>query len=262
MQRTLIVGMLVIGVIAAILLIARPGTDDSDEPAGVMGSDAMDAGVASRPGDRSRPLTPEETRASTAAAVEADEAIARGRFARGVEIISLGTAPTGITPDALYDALMPNELAFAQCVTRAGGFDAMREAMRAARQLDDRPRDPASTPSGPRVPRTEPSTAMVPPRTSDPGVAPRRTGRSAGFDVKPDGTVDPSTIVLDPDVPAPFRACFIDHVGAIVLSNAGSDGAHVQMPMPGPRQRGPVPLTADGGVPIPTPSAERRAIAP
>ena len=92
----------------------------------------------------------------------------------------------------------------------------------------------------------------------------RGTARSSSFNINADGRVDPESITLTPDVPEPFRACFVEHIADLTLADVGPDGAHVEMPLSGPRNRGGDPrgFGGDGGVPMPSPSPMREAAAP
>ncbi len=135
----------------------------------------------------------------------------RERWRRSVDIVPLGPSEPGFDADGLREALSPGREALRQCVGEAGGWRVMREASR-------------------------------PPEGGGP--PPRRT---ASFDVRPDGTVDPDTVGFTPPMPEPFDACFRTFFASARLDGVGADGARVEMPM-GPRGRRR-DLSGDAGVP-------------
>lgn len=171
------------------------------------------------------------------------------RFAESVQITSTGAGPTTLTPERLWDALAAHEVEFNTCVNVNGGMDALRIANRDQRRagMPDAGARPAMPPqrSGPSAGEERPSFEAT---STDPATTRRTVGRTASFDVKPDGSVDRDSITLDPPVPEPFSRCFVEHVAALALGSTGADGARVEMPMNGPRRRLPR-ASPDGGVP-------------
>jgi hypothetical protein len=211
---------------------------------------AGDAGVAGAQDDdpaRRPPNTVRDARGMQGNG--ADDPVLRARFAESVQIISTGTTPTTLTPDRLWDALAAHEVEFNTCVQVNGGADALRVANREQRRADmpDAGARSAMPPqrSGPSTGSDRPSFEATP---TDPATTRRTVGRTASFDVKPDGSVDRDSITLDPPVPEQFSRCFVEHVAALSLGSTGADGARVEMPMHGPRRRLPR-ANPDGGVP-------------
>lgn len=240
MKQKLIVAVVLLAAVAAIFFIARPAEAPVDEPE--TGSREGGAGHADGLGGTSgRSDTPQGvTRDGGTAEESPQEAVALARFTRDTRITGLNGGPVSLTHLALRTALAAHEPRFHVCMTEHGGADAFRaatQAQRAAQAAD----------GGVRPPRTERPTQLMPdPRTGE-MVPMQRVGRYASFDVRPDGTVDPASISMDPPVPEPFAQCFTEHVAALRINGAGA-GAHVEMPLAGPRQRILPHAAGDAGV--------------
>jgi hypothetical protein len=134
------------------------------------------------------------------------------RWRRAVDIAPLGPNPPAFDADAVREALRPGRDAMRACVEEAGGFEALREAVRV---------------------RTD--------QSGEPRARP-----TASFDVGPDGAVVRSSIAIQPEMPDAYRRCFVELIGSARLPAAG-DGARVEMPLRalrGRRGRG-----GDAGVP-------------
>lgn len=142
----------------------------------------------------------------------------RERWRQRVEIVSLGPSSPTLDPDSIREALAPGRDALRACIREGGGWRALRRA--------DRP------------PRPEPAAEG---ETADGEDAPRRRRRrqrrSVSFDVGPDGTVDPESVVLEPPMPAELDGCFRTYFSSAQLDGAGADGARVELPMAGGRGR-------------------------
>lgn len=163
----------------------------------------------------------------------------RERFEQLIEIAPLGPAQVSITARAITDALAAEDVAFEDCMEAAGGRDAYRSTMRGVRRAlrEQRVREEAHlSPERREALRAE----RIAARNGRP------YDRTMRFDVRPDGTVDPESIELEPQVPPPFDACFLERFAAIRVANVGPDGARVEMPMRGPMRR-----PADAGIPQP-----------
>ena len=134
------------------------------------------------------------------------------RWRSAVDIAPLGPEPPRFDADAIREALRPGRAALSSCIDEAGGWRAMREAVRGARGEGER----------------------------------RRARRTVTFDVTSDGSVDAESVVMQPPMPAPFGACFQTFYASGRFAEAG-DGARVEVPMGGGggRRRG---RGGDGGV--------------
>jgi hypothetical protein len=117
------------------------------------------------------------------------------RWREMVDIAALGPNEPALDADAVRAALSPGREALRECIGEHGGFRALRRSVRG----DD----------------------------ADAGPPGRRT---ATFDVGSDGTVDPSTLVMDPPMPAPFAQCFETFFTSATFEDAG-DGARIEVPM-------------------------------
>lgn len=250
MQRKLIAAALVAGVAALVLYLLRP----TDEPE--VRQPERDADVDARPRDRDRDRARrdrDDLRANDPERRARQEERARERFVAATTITPRTDAPIALTHDTLRAANDAGQIRFHQCVMAAGGYDAMRSAYHQARVAEDpeaeglvrRPREQRTTPSTftPSTSATSPAEAAAAEERPS-----RRVGRSASFDVGPDGRVDPNSIALSPDIGGPFAQCFRNHVAGLTLGEVGGGGAHVDMPLPGPRQPFPTANRGDGGV--------------
>jgi hypothetical protein len=138
----------------------------------------------------------------------------REAWRASVDIAPLGPSAPTFGPDQVREALRPGRDAMRACVDEAGGFRAMREAMRAAREQ--------SGEDGPRR-------------------------RRVVFDVRPDGTVDQASIRFEPPMIEPYGDCFQRYFASARLP-ASADGARIELPLgPGRGRR----FSGDGGVPWP-----------
>ena len=113
-----------------------------------------------------------------------------------VDIAPLGPEPPRFDADAIREALRPGRAALRPCIDEAGGWRAMREAVRGSRAEG------------------------------------RRARRTVTFDVTSEGTVDPASVAMEPAMPAPFEACFQTFYASGRFAEAG-DGARVEVPMGG-----------------------------
>lgn len=230
-RAALVVAALALLVVAATLALWLSGgdpppaasADDEDEPYGSPEWERWalddDARAPERP--RRAPPAPEGRLAGPPTEREARREERRERWRRGVDIVPLGPAAPGFDADALRDALDPGREALRQCVRDAGGW----RAMRGARGGPERGGNEGRGPEG----------------------GDRRPRRTASFDVRPDGTVDPGSVELEPAMPEPFDACFRTFFASARLEGVGADGARVEMPMGGRGRRRD--LSGDAGVP-------------
>ncbi len=165
--------------------------------------------------------------AARRARFEARRAAWQERWRRAVEIAPLGERAPRITPDAIREALAPSRERLRECVGESGGWRGLFEARR-AQWAERREAEPA--PEGGRGRR---------------GRGPRSR---VSFDVRPDGSVDPSSLRFDPPMPEAYAACFEEHFLSLQLEGAG-DGASVELPMGPPGGRRRRGAFGDGGVP-------------
>ena len=238
MPRKYLIAIALFIAACAVLLVVR--RDDASAPSAVE-ADAEAARERSRRASRLGGGG-DDVRDDSPAAMEARriarERARRERFAAQIELVSLGPSPVTLTPDAIMAAMDDSDAAFEDCIEAAGGRDAYRAAMREQRRAQqalragDQPRPEALAE---RI--REQRLAARGQRTSD---------RALRFEVRPDGSIDRESIELEPQVPAPFAACFIERLSSLALGPVGPDGVSVEMPMRGPMRR-----SSDGGVPMP-----------
>lgn len=156
------------------------------------------------PGTR---LTPEQREERRRRALERRERFMnmtpeqRSEWARRrVTISPLGAGAPALQPEDVVTAMQESRERVRQCIRERGGYRALREAMRGG---------------------------------GDGGVG--RRAMKMSFDVAADGTIDPSTLALEPEPPEPFHECFTSAIGETRMPPPGESGARVQFDFGGGR---------------------------